>query len=178
MVLAASGRLQGKGEDHVRPHHAHHAHDVAQRLLAPPLLEGLLHAERIAELVRAREVLRRPVVAMDRGQLLRAQDAEGLEQLRPDLVLSAVAPGDRQERRVQPAAAVELDEHAVVLVVGMGRHIKDGPGSRQVAKGQRKTVRAFILRDGAELGPYGRREVGGGQDHGERETAEQGNPPR
>ena len=33
-------------------------------------------------------------------------------------------------------------------------------------------------RDGAELGPYGRREVGGGQDHGERETAEQGNPPR
>jgi hypothetical protein len=28
---------------------------------------------------------------MDRGQLLRAQDAEGLEQLGPDLVLAAVA---------------------------------------------------------------------------------------
>ena len=113
---------------------------------------------------------------MDGGQLLGAQDAEGLEQLRTDLVLAAVAAGHGQERGVEAAAAAKLHEHAVVLVVGMGRHIEDGPRSRQVAEGERKAVRAFVLRDGAELGGHGRSGAEDGQDDGGSETAQQWDP--
>ncbi len=93
VVLAAALALERQGEDHVGAEGADDAHDVAERLLAAPLREGLLHAEGEAELVGAAEVLLDPVVAVDRRQLPGAQHAERLEQLGPDRVLAALAAG-------------------------------------------------------------------------------------
>ena len=71
VVLAAALALEGQGEDHVGAEGADDAHDVAERLLAAPLRERLLDAEREAELVGAAEVLLDPVVAVERHQLAR-----------------------------------------------------------------------------------------------------------
>ena len=79
VVLAAARALERQRHDHVRAERAHHADHVAERLLPAPLREGLLDAERVAELVGAAEVLLDPVVAVERQQLARAQHAERVE---------------------------------------------------------------------------------------------------
>ena len=55
------------------------------------------------------------------AQLLGPEDAERLEDLRADFVLSAVAARGRRERRPVTLAPVQHHEQRVVLVVGMRR---------------------------------------------------------
>ena len=71
----------------------------------PPLLEGFLGAERVAEIHGAGEVLLGAVELVRRQQLFGAQDAERVEQLRPDLVLPAVAARRRHQRHAHARAA-------------------------------------------------------------------------
>ena len=168
VVLAAALALEGQGEDHVGAEGADDAHDVAERLLAAPLREGLLHAEREAELVGAAEVLLDPVVAVDRHQLPGPQHAEGLEQLGPDRVLAALAAGDGEERRVQPESAREADEHPVVLVVGVGGDEEDAARDTDPAQGEREAGRAAVEVEGLE------RRLGGGERRQDGERDNQG----
>ena len=124
VVLPAARPLERQRQDDVRPERAHDAHDVAERVLAAPLREGLLDAEREAELVRAAEVLLHPVVAVQRVELRGAQHAERVEQLGADRVLPAFAARQREERRAHAEAAREPNENAVVLVVRVRRHVQ------------------------------------------------------
>ena len=151
MVLAAPRGLEGEGEDHVGPERPHDPHHVAQGLLAPPPLERLLHAEREAEVRGPAEVLLHAVVAVDGEELLGAQHGEGVEELGADVVLSAVAPGQGQERGADPQTAGEADEDAVVLVVGVGRHVQDASPDREAAQGEAETGRPALVGEGRDL---------------------------
>ena len=128
VVLAAAVSGERQRQHHVGTEGPHDAHDVAERVVVAPLREGLLDAEREAELVRAAEVLLDRVVAVQRHQLGRAQDAERVEQLRADRVLPALAARDREERRAHAEPAREAHEDAVVLVVGMRGHVEHAAG--------------------------------------------------
>ena len=107
MLAAAVAAAEEPGDD-VGPQRPDVADVVADDLVVPPLLDRFLDAEREAEVDRAREELLRAVEAMHGQQLLGAEDAERLEQLRPDLVLPAVAAGRRHEHG---SHALSLPEH-------------------------------------------------------------------
>jgi hypothetical protein len=129
-------RLAGQGQDHVRSNRAHHADEVLQDLVAPPLRVRFVDAERHPEIVGAGEILLHPVAAVDGVQLLRAQDAEGLAQLGADLVLPAFAPRGREQRYPHAQAAREGGDGRVVLVVGVGGDDEDGRQVREPAQAQ------------------------------------------
>ena len=173
VVLAAALALEGQGEDHVGAEGPDDAHDVAERLLAAPLREGLLHAERVAELVGAAEVLLDPVVAVDRHQLPGPQHAERLEQLGADRVLPALAPRQREQARAQAEPAREADEHPVVLVVGVGGDEEDPARDAEPAQGEGEAARAAVEVEWLErrLGGGERRQDGERDNQGEGATA-------
>src|SRR5437867_4218051 len=81
--------LRGKpGDDHVRAELADHPHDVAENLLPVPDAQRLLGALRVAEILRACEVLPAAVQPTRGEQLLGARDAERFAELRSEQVLS------------------------------------------------------------------------------------------
>ena len=155
------GLVEGQGEDQVGPEGADDAHHVAERLVVPPLREGLLDAEREAELVGAREVLLDSVVAVDREELLGAHHPEGLAELGADRVLPAFAAGQGQKRGAVAEAAGESHQHPVVLVVGMGGHVEHARRHSEPPQGEAETVAALVDGDGRELGLRGRARSGG-----------------
>ena len=140
--------------------------------LAAPLLERLLDAERVAEVDRAREVLLGAVEAMQRRQLLGAQDAERLEDLRADLVLSAVAARRRRQRRAKTLTAIEHHQQPVVLVVGMRRGVHEDADVRQVAQRQpeRDVTLLVVERHDAHLGKGNRGQRGDEDERREKKT--------
>src|SRR6266571_729146 len=152
MMLPAALRLERQGQDHVGLEGAYALHHVAERLVVAPLLERLLDAERVAELVGEAEVLLDAVVAVECRQVLGAQDAERLEQLGTDRVLAALAARQRQQAGPDAAAAGKRDQHAVVLVVGMGGDVEDAAGDAQTPQRQPQADGSLVLGDGHELG--------------------------
>src|SRR5204863_5173697 len=84
------------------------------------------------EIDGAREVLLGAVEAMHPQQLFGPQHAERLADLGADLVLAAVPPGQRHQRRPHPASMAEHREETVVLVVGMRVGLHEGAGARQL----------------------------------------------
>src|SRR5215468_8186873 len=104
LPAVVAGRAHAK--DDVGPDCANHPHIVCGDLVAAPLLEGLIDAEREAEVDRPRKVLFRTIEAVQRQELFRPQHTERLENLRSDLVLSAVAPRRRDERRPESLTAI------------------------------------------------------------------------
>ena len=144
VVLPPALPLEGEREDHVGPEGPHDADDVTERLLAPPLREGLLDAEREAELECPPEELLDPVEPVEGHQLAGPQDAERLEQLRPDRVLAALAPGDGEERGAQAEAAREAHEDAVHLVVGVGGHVEHTARDPHPPEGEGGAARAAV----------------------------------
>jgi hypothetical protein len=146
MVLPAAAGLEGQGQDDVRAEGPDHLHHVPERLLVAPLREGLFDAEGIAGLPGAAEELVHAVVAVDGGELLGAQHAEGERQLGP---ISFWPPSPRvivSRPVVQPASPREGHQHAVVLVVGMRGHVEDAAGHAQTAQGQAQTGGALVQR--------------------------------
>ena len=132
---------------HVGANRANQPDVVAEDLVAAPLLERLLDAEREAEVDRAREVLLGAVEAVQRRQFLGAQHAERLEDLRADFVLAAVAARRRRERRAVALAAIQHHQQPVVLVVGMrGRHHEDA-GVAEVSQRQAERDVSLLLVD-------------------------------
>ncbi len=130
--------------------------EIADDLVAPPLLDRLLEAERVAEVDRAREVLLRAVEPVNGEQLLGAQHAERLEDLRPDLVLAAVAARRGHEHRPHALAVAHHREKRVVLVVGMRGRFHERPDRAQLA--QHEAERGFGRKLADRLHPQLRRQ--------------------
>ena len=150
MMLSAARAIGPQAQDHVGTNHPNETDEVARDLVAAPLLECLVDGERKAEVDRAGEVLLRPVEAVQRGELFGPQHAQRLEDLGADLVLAAIAPGGRRERRAKSQPAVQHHQQAVVLIIGMGGRVHENAGvakvperqaQRHVAPGRRRAGR-------------------------------------
>ena len=128
VVLAPARAVRAHRDDDVGPDGADEADEVAEDDLAPPRLERLLAAERVAEVDGAGEELLGPVETVRGLQLLGPQHRQGLEELGADLVLPAVAAGGADEGGAHPLAVAEQGQQAVDLVVGVGhrRHERAG----------------------------------------------------
>ncbi len=163
-VLAAG--LERQREDQVGPEGAHARHHVAQGALAPPAPEGLVHAEREAELEGPREELLGAVEAVSGLQLLAAQQPQRFEELGPQRVLATLATGQGQQPHAQASAARELGQHAVGLVVGVGRDVQHAAGHRQPPQGQPQADAPVVDRELRLRGETGerRRQGHGAQD--------------
>ncbi len=85
------------------------------------MLERLLGALGEAEVVGAREVLRRPVDAPGCEQLLGADDAQRFAELVADEILPAVPAREREIRDVGVMALPEPRDEPRVLIVRMRR---------------------------------------------------------
>ena len=142
MVLAAASPVRTHRHDDVGPQGPDVTHEVAEDLLPPPLLERFLLAERVAKVHRAREVLLGAIEAMRRQELLGAEDAQRVEELGANLVLSAVAARRRHERHPRPDVARVERQRGVVLVVGVRGHVRDHADGRELPQGQRQGRRA------------------------------------
>ena len=135
-MLAAGVAGRRQRDDDVGTNRANQPHVVGGDLLAAPLLERLVDAERVAEVDRAREVLLGAVEAVQRGELAGAQHAERLEDLRADLVLAAVAARRGRQRRAIALAAVQHHQQPVVLVVGVRGGVHEDAGVAEVPQHQ------------------------------------------
>ena len=138
MVLTAAGSVRAHRHDDVGPQGPDMTHEVAENLLPSPLLERFLLAERIAKVHRAREVLLGAIEAVCRQEFLGAENAQRVEELRADLVLSAVAARGGDERHPRPDVPRVERERRVVLVVWMRGHVRDRPDRRQLPQRQRQ----------------------------------------
>src|SRR5207253_10474304 len=107
MVLPAAGPIRAQSDDDVGTNRAHEAHEVGDDLVAAPFLERLLDAEGEAKVDRAGEVLLGAVEAVQGRELLGSQHAQGLEDLRADLILPAVAARGRRQRGAVTLTAVQ-----------------------------------------------------------------------
>ena len=138
-VAAAAGRDREARDDDVGPELPDHAHDVAEHLAAVPEAERFLRGLRVAEVDRAGEELA-PAVEPARGeQLLRAGQAEFLVEVAPELVLAAVAAGERQVGGAVAAAPGEVGDELRVLIVRMGADMEHGAHRAEIPQ---------FLRDG------------------------------
>ena len=127
-----------------------HADVVAEDLLLAPLLEGLVHAEGIAEVHGAREVLLGAVIAVRGEQFFGAQHRKRFEQLGPDLVLATFATRRGNQRGAKAVAVSVKRQHGVVLVVRMrGRH-HEIADRIQLAEHQRQRRLAALGSNGEE----------------------------
>jgi hypothetical protein len=116
-VAVALVALEARDQHH-RPLGADHAHHVAQHVLLAPLLERLLEALGEAVVHDRREVLLvDAVVTVGVEQLLGADQAQAVEQLRADRVVAGLAAVQRQQRHARAPAAREQRQHPAVLVV-------------------------------------------------------------
>ena len=155
VVLAAAGSRGRQGEHHVGPERPDHADDLTERLLAVPLLEGLLDAERVAEVGHHAEVLLHRIEPVRGEELFGPQDAQPVEQLGPDFVLAAAAAGQAHERDPGAQAAAEEGVQGVVLVVRVrhdGEHRNAAP---DLAERESESGGAPVLGERAELGRRG-----------------------
>ena len=75
-------------------------------------------------------------------QFLGAEDAERVEELGADLVLTAVAARRRHERHARADVARVERQRRVVLVVGMRGHVDDRADGRELPQGERQGGRA------------------------------------
>ncbi len=135
-VMTVRGRgLRGKPrDDHVRTELADHAHDVAEDGLPVPDAQRLLGVLRVAEVLRAGEVLP-PAVQPARGeQLLGARHAEQLAELGAEQILPAVAAGEREIGRPISAAASQVGDGLRVLVVRMGGDVEHAARGGEAAQ--------------------------------------------
>jgi hypothetical protein len=150
VVLPAALAAADEARDDIGTDRANEADEVAEDLVVPPSLQCFLDAERVAEVHRAGEELFRAVEPVRRGQFLRTQDAERLEDLGTDLVLPPVAARGRHQHRAHPLAQAQLGQQRVVLVVRMRRRLHVGADGVQLAQHQPERDLAGMLANGLD----------------------------
>jgi len=112
------------GDQHQRAVDAHDPDHLAQDVLLAPLLQGLVEPFGEAVIDDAREVLLvDAVVAVGQEQLLRADEAEAVEQLGADRVVSRLPPVQREESDPRAQAAADPGQDPAVLVVRVGGRV-------------------------------------------------------
>ena len=136
MVLPAARSAGAHGRDHVGPQGADQAHQVVQDRVAPPLVERLFAAERVAEVDGAGEELLGPVQAVRGQRFFGPQHGQGVEQLGADLVLPAFAAGGGDEGGAHPLAVAQQRQQPVDLVVGMRGDRRERPDVVELAQHQ------------------------------------------
>ncbi len=156
VVLPAALSVRPHGDDDVGPNRADQPDVIAEDLLPPPLLVGLVRAERVAEVDGAREVLLGAVELVHREQFLGPRRGERVEQLRPDLVLASVAARRAHDDRAHALAPAHRRQHPVVLIVGMRHGLHQHGGGLQLAQQQPEAHLAFHPGDGRHLRPHRR----------------------
>ena len=154
MMLAAPFAAGRECDDHVRSNHPDDADEVFEDLLFPPLLECFVDAERVTELVSAREVLLHAVVAVHGHELFGPQDANRFEELGTDLVLPTVAACCRQKRRAKTPTSAQHHEKPGVLIVGVRRRVKKRRARVELPELEGEPRSARVLGDGLELSVY------------------------
>ena len=147
MRAIAAAALDVHREHHIRAEGADEPHQVADNLLAAPFLDDLLRIERIAVVDGAGEVLFGAIEAVRRQQFGRAQHRHILKQLRPYLVLPAVAARRLQVDGTQAHAVREHGEECIGLIVGVRRDLHEGARDAQLAQRQPQRNVAARLRD-------------------------------
>ena len=109
------------GDEHMGTEVPDRPHEVGEDAFALPLGEGLFGGLGVAEVERAAEVLPRPVDGSGGQKFAGADDAEAFAEFRPDEVLAAFAPREREIGGLDAPAASERREERGVLVIGVGR---------------------------------------------------------
>ena len=164
VVLPSAGPVRSKPDDHVGSGHPDEAHEIIENLLPAPTLERLLDAERVAEIDRPREELLGAVEAVSREQFLRPERRQGIEELRADLVLTAVPSRRRRQHGPNTEAAAHHREQRIALVVRMRRRHHERAGCGQSAEGQAQADAA-----GLEVRSRLKRREGNGRQQEKRE---------
>ena len=98
---------------------------VGQDLFPIPDAQGFIDRFRKTEVVRATEKLPAMVDPARGEQLLRANDPERFTQLRTNQILPAIAAGEREIRRLVERAVRPVGDQPSVLVIRVGRNVKD-----------------------------------------------------
>ena len=108
---------------------------------------------------------------MQRRQLAGTQHAERFEDLRADLVLSAIAARRRRQRRPVALPAIQHHQQPVVLVVGMRRRVHEDADVAEVPQREPEgdVALLFVERDDAHLS---------GRNDGEGEEDDEGGQKR
>jgi hypothetical protein len=142
---------------------ANHPNDVAQNVLMAPLLERLIEPLGKPVVDHAREVLLVDAVVSIRNQeLLRPNQADGIEQLRADGVVTGFASIQRQQRHARTLATAQHRQHTAVLVVGMRGRVHRARGRLKLQQLLPRAGCARVLR--WHLRPAARRGEGN-KDH-------------
>ena len=163
VVLPAALRvIPDEADDHVGADLADPVDVVLEDLVAVPPREGLVTAEREAEVHGAREVLLGAVDAVRGVEFLGAQHGQGLEDLRANLVLAPVAAGRGDQRGPHPVAELVAGQQRIVLVVGMRRGHHQATDRPELPEHEAERRLVGVLADGLEA-------VLGVRRHGERE---------
>ena len=156
----------------IGPDRTDHPDEVAEDLLPPPLLEGFLDAERVAEVDRAGEVLLGTVESVSCQQLLCSQHRKRVEQLGAYLVLPTITTSGGDQRRANPLTLTQHRQQRVVLIVWVRRRHHEDADSVQPTEHQAELDLSALRDNGLCLEGPGR----GGVNQGERQDrGEEGN---
>ena len=120
LAVAVPRRSAEDRDDDLGPEPPDDPHDVLEDRVRRPVLPGLVQRLGVAEVVGAGEVLPGAVEPAGGQQLLGPDEPQRLAQLRPDQVLAALTPVEREIGRLRPHAAHQDGQQLGVLVVGMG----------------------------------------------------------
>ena len=160
------------------PEPANDAHHVLEDGVPRPVGPGLVERLGVAEVVGAGEVLAGPVQPAGREQLLGPEQAERLAQLGADQVLPALAPVERQIRRLRAHPADQDGQQLGVLVVGMRADHEDPlvvPQHAELAVQRHHPAGGRRLELGRErCGESGAEENGGDAKESERRRTDPG----
>ncbi len=132
----AAASLDVHRHEHVGTQRADEPDVVADDGLAAPLVDHFFGIERVAVVDRAREILLRPVDAMRRHELGRAEHADVAKQLGTDLDLPAFAAVVLHVDGSKAHAVREQREQRVGLIVGMRRRLHEGAGHVELSDRQ------------------------------------------
>ncbi len=104
--------------DHERALGTDHPDDVAEDVVDPPLLDGLVETFGEAVVDHRAEILAvDSVVAVGEQQFLGANQPQRIEQLRAEGIVARLAASERQQRDLRALTPTEHRQHAAVLVV-------------------------------------------------------------
>ena len=78
-------------------------------------------------------------------EFLGPEHSQGLEQFRTDLVLPSVSTGQAQKRGPDPEPPAHLGQNGVVLIVGVGRDVKQRARRREAPQRQAEAGQSLVL---------------------------------
>ena len=131
VMRAGGGLVRPVRDDGDGAQQADLPHQLADDLVLVPDAESFFHRLRVAEVHRAEEAHLSAVASGGLLKLAGAHPGHLVGELRPVLVLPALAAGHRQDDDAAVEAAGEVGEDGGAFVVGVGGDVDDGAPVRQ-----------------------------------------------